>query len=575
LVDGTFALVARGTTSWSATVHTGRLAGGSHMVTARATDLGYYTASSPYGTPTQNSTTSAGVAVSLPGPVACTNACTLGQSLCATSTSWQTCAVGPDGCTHWQTALSCPTGSTCFSGGCAPSCTNACPMAGLTRCSAAGDAVEVCDDHLGNGCVQWGTEVACAGAGACSNAACGATTCTNTCRAAGDMRCDPSGSGGYQSCVQGAGGCLSWSATQSCGTGSTCSSGACGSGLVNECSAGATRCDHDSGGVQSCTTAPSGQLIWGAPTACSAGDVCTWGKCRGGCTDQCRAGETRCNAGGQVEACGQYDGNGCLEWPSSTTSDTSCGSNETCVQGLCVSNAENGHHPMPYFYRGEDHAYDVYVPASYVDGTANVPAMLALHGSCEAGMSEALDMGNWATHAETLGILAVAPKGLVHSSSTSGVADPDPTARCWELADSLRAREAQYVLAVLTDAQSRSRIDASKVFTYGESGGAYISCALGMLHSDVIHGVGMLDGECDDISTDPTYIAEHVPFYFLDGANDYLYASWVQPRYSGSVPYIVGLNPLGYRAELVAVATRGHEPLPNYMLPMWQFLNGP
>lgn len=51
------------------------------------------------------------------------------------------------------------------------------------------------------------------------------------------------------------------------------------------------------------------------------------------CSDECTSGAKRCT-GNAVETCGNTDADACTEWGSPVT----CGSNQTCTNGACVTN---------------------------------------------------------------------------------------------------------------------------------------------------------------------------------------------------------------------------------------------
>jgi len=224
---------------------------------------------------------------------------------------------------------------------------------------------------------------------------------------------------------------------------------------------------------------------------------------------------------------------------------------------------------MPFFRNGEAIPYDVYRPASYAGGTAPVGTMIAMHGSCEAGEREVFSGGQWNVHAESLGILVLGVDGPRHFSTTAGLLAPLASARCWQI--SPRADlddQAAYVLEVLADARARERIDASRVRAFGFSGGAYVACHLAMFHAGNVFGAGMHSSECNYRNTDPAYIAMRVPFYFLAGDADSLYASLIVPEYD-----YLRLN--GYRTTLVTVAGGVHTYFPSELPAMWTWLVAP
>jgi poly(3-hydroxybutyrate) depolymerase len=551
-IDGGSYMAATGTSSWSYAWTTSTVANGSHSITARASDAAGHTATATVTVMVANSTT-------------CSNDCALGQSTCASTTGWQVCGqYDSDSCLDWSPVQACPTGTACSAGECKPTCTNTCAVAGLKRCN--GMTTEVCGDANHDGCLEWDATATCSTS--CSLGTCGGATCSNQCQDQYAQRCDPA-SGGYQLCYDSNGdGCMEW-VTYACGSGTTCAKGSCYTNPPpNECSSGQTRCDPEGGGVETCAASSTGQLKWTAPTACAAGDTCTWGACRGGCTDDCIEGQSRCDSAGHLQRCGQYDADGCLEWPT-TASTESCATGESCVNGTCISNTATGYHAFPFYWGGESLPYDLYVPASYPSGTTAVGLLVALHGSCEAGTREATSAGGWDVAAESLGILAVAAHGPLPISSTAGLTAPVPTAHCWEIGtQSGLDSQADYLQRLEADIASRSRIDPSRVEAFGFSGGAYVACHLAMFYSAIFKGAAMNSGECNWENTDPTYISQRIPFYFIAGSVDPLTSEYVVPEYDF-------LSTNGYKTTMVTISGAGHTYFPSYAITMWNWLITP
>jgi len=497
----------------------------------------------------------------------CIDQCSRGQSQCTSTTTWQVCGqYDGDTCLDWGPARTCPAGSTCSAGACRLSCTNGCPVRGAQRCNAGGTAVEQCADVDNERCLEWSSIASCAGS--CTLATCGAASCNNECRSNGSRRCTSNGTG-FQTCSDSdADGCLEWSAATACGPGEGCANGVCSASPGAECeSAGQTRCDPATGGVQTCFS-DAGRLRWGDAVPCAGSDLCTWGACRNGCVDECLAGEKRCSAIDRFERCDQYDGDGCLEWPV-IASTTSCWSGESCVAGLCTSDAAAGYHQQPFFWDGESLAYELYFPASYVTGSSDVGLILTLHGSCEAGDREAIGAAQWDRQAESLGILVVNAHGPLFISSTAGLTAPAPTARCWEIGpQSVVDEQATYLLALLDEVVAQQRVDPAKLMAFGFSGGGYIACHLAMFYSATVRGAGLNSSECNYRNTDPGYIAQQIPFDFVIGDQDWMFSTWVVPEYNN-------LTAAGYRTRLTTVVGASHTYFSDRMAGMWEYLTTP
>ncbi len=127
-------------------------------------------------------------------------------------------------------------------------------------------------------------------------------------------------------------GCLEWGAVQSCAAGTACVGGKCEAACANQpCTAmGAKKCS-EAGEVVSCGDFDGdGCLEWGPGTPCAEGLVCTQGFCKVSCADDCTAlGAKQCE-GNSVVHCADGNLDGCLEWGQ----PIDCGS-LSCVQGHC------------------------------------------------------------------------------------------------------------------------------------------------------------------------------------------------------------------------------------------------
>ncbi len=162
----------------------------------------------------------------------------------------------------------------CADGACG--CHDTCPASGDDRC--ADDAVETCDDHDGDGCLEWGGASSCQGASVCDEGAC-REECTDACPDNSASRCADGGE-----------------SVEYCG-------------------------DFDD---DPC-------LEWGQTTGCETGEHCEQGACVEACSDACdSSGDRRCHEGG-AQSCEDHDEDGCLEW----TEATACEEREECRDGTC------------------------------------------------------------------------------------------------------------------------------------------------------------------------------------------------------------------------------------------------
>ncbi len=254
--------------------------------------------------------------------VTCGNECVLGSTRCAPG-GVQTCGNNdPDPCTDWGPTAPCAGDQVCSNGQCAATCSDECP-AGATRCSANG--VESCGNFDADACSEWGLAAPCGAGQVCSNGAC-AATCNDEC-VAGSVQC---AGNGFQVCGEHDGDrCLDWGPVVPCQDGTSCSAGVCSQFCTDECAVGATRCGG--GGVQSCGNFDNDNCQeWGPAIPCDAAQECANGRCAANCADECANGETRCDGPG-VQSCGNYDADACREW----SGNTPCGAGQICAAGAC------------------------------------------------------------------------------------------------------------------------------------------------------------------------------------------------------------------------------------------------
>ncbi|GMV40888.1 MAG: hypothetical protein AMXMBFR64_26040 [Myxococcales bacterium] len=260
----------------------------------------------------------------------CTDECTVsGARQCAGVGGWQECGEHDgDGCLEWGKVTACAGGDVCSSGFCSSDCVSECSVIGATKCSGA--AVQTCGDSNGDGCLEWGTAVACASGQTCANGFC-QIGCTDECTVKGAKTCDGNG---YKVCGDADGnGCLEWGTVQACAAGQTCSAGSCSTSCIDECSVtGAKKCLGQA--VQVCGNSDADPCLeWGTASPCGVGETCSNGFCGTTCTNECTTKGAKACEGGGVKTCDDFDQNGCLEWGSVVA----CEAGQSCSSGNCSS----------------------------------------------------------------------------------------------------------------------------------------------------------------------------------------------------------------------------------------------
>lgn len=115
----------------------------------------------------------------------------------------------------------CAAGLGCAGDTCVVGCREECPANGVTRCAHRG-AVQVCGEHDGDPCLEWGAAEDCAIGEACEDDACGPPSCEDECDALDAEQCTPDGSG-LDVCGQcDADGCLDWCPGEACAANFEC-----------------------------------------------------------------------------------------------------------------------------------------------------------------------------------------------------------------------------------------------------------------------------------------------------------------------------------------------------------------
>jgi hypothetical protein len=134
-----------------------------------------------------------------------------------------------DGCLEWGAPSTCPGNLICSGGFCAVSCVNTCAVKGSVKCDV--NDVVSCDDHNSDGCLEWGNPTPC-GEMSCVNGFC-MELCQNQCTAIGAKECELNS---VITCNDyNFDGCLEWGTPLACAQGLVCSGGKCTLACQDEC----------------------------------------------------------------------------------------------------------------------------------------------------------------------------------------------------------------------------------------------------------------------------------------------------------------------------------------------------
>jgi hypothetical protein len=266
----------------------------------------------------------------VPADQPCENECLQADGrICADGGSFRQCGqYDVDACLELSAPVRCGAAEACTDGQCVRVCDDEC-VDGGAQCVAAG--VETCGNFDADPCLEWSGTVPCGADERCDDGACieSVLPCEDAC-AAGEARCGVIGvenCGNYDDDA-----CTEFSAEQPCAAGQRCEQGACVDDCVDDCGAGTTDCD--AGGVVTCGEFDGDACLeFGLAEACPADQSCSGGTCRAICIDDCALeGASACTPAGEVQTCGNYDAEVCLEW----SSPVPCGADQTCVDGACV-----------------------------------------------------------------------------------------------------------------------------------------------------------------------------------------------------------------------------------------------
>lgn len=154
---------------------------------------------------------------------ACTSDCEPGLPLrCASSTAVEQCAEQSDGCFRWEVGENCADGFLCLGGACAPDCSDECANPGVGECDGGG--VRLCGNFDSDGCLEFSATESCPSGTSCSLGVC-STDCTDECSTVGERSCSGDR---IVECGQADGdACLDLATVELCALGQRCTAGVC------------------------------------------------------------------------------------------------------------------------------------------------------------------------------------------------------------------------------------------------------------------------------------------------------------------------------------------------------------
>ena len=227
---------------------------------------------------------------------------------------------------------SCGGTSVCSDGQCVTTCSDQCDWSGEKTCWG-NTSYKTCGQHDGDGCLEWGSTSSCGAGQECQGDGDCVTIGTGGTCAVCDADSD---------CLQGYGcyGPVTYEDADSVCLPEDCSSD-------GDCPSGMTCYEFDSGATTCWVKGQSwcqGDEVWSGNTCgvlyekdqtCGTGTTCSDGACVATCSDQCGwSGQQQCAGLVDYETCGDHDGDGCLEWGATAP----CATGELCeAEGSCVA----------------------------------------------------------------------------------------------------------------------------------------------------------------------------------------------------------------------------------------------
>ena len=212
-------------------------------------------------------------------------------------------------------------------------CESQCEKEWAKGCFGAG--YRICEDPDDDGCFTWSDLVSCPVGTACVEGECVQMCANQPCTVAGAHKCDV-GDVVLECNDYDGDGCLEWGNPIQCPDGLVCAGGFCATSCASACTVmNATKCEGNA--VVTCGDYNGdGCLEWGMAADC--GDkFCSSGHCELQCDDECTVDGARLCEGNAYKTCADTDMNGCLEWGT----PVNCGLEQICSGGACLDTCES------------------------------------------------------------------------------------------------------------------------------------------------------------------------------------------------------------------------------------------
>ncbi|MBN2498801.1 MAG: hypothetical protein JXR96_29690 [Deltaproteobacteria bacterium] len=266
----------------------------------------------------------------------CTDECFWGESRCVDPFSYQECGDwDEDPCTEFGEVYRCPDDAPCDpeTGYCLVTCEDECWW-GESYCVDEMGYVE-CGPWDGDPCLEFGPRLECPEGSFCDwNTGRCDGACEDECWW-GESYCLDEWL--YVECADWDGdGCAEFGQPMECPPDAPCDPmiGRCYDSCWDECWWGESYCIDEMRYVECGDWDNDACLEFGPPMYCDDDSWCDWetGRCVGSCVNECWWGDFRCESQRAYVYCGDFDGDGCLEWSP----------RERCPQGTFCSEDAGG-----------------------------------------------------------------------------------------------------------------------------------------------------------------------------------------------------------------------------------------
>jgi hypothetical protein len=152
------------------------------------------------------------------------------------------------------------------------------------------------------------------------------------------------------------------------------------------CEPGDVQCSGD--GISTCDEDADGCLVWSEPELCpSEAPFCSGGACASSCVDECASGEGQCVDSDTESACGDFDGDPCLDFGP----QVDCSGMAVCYSGRCAAPCAHG----ALANTATPDSISAFTPAVAVDLAGNVHGVYSQNGTRNLRYARRSRGGGW------------------------------------------------------------------------------------------------------------------------------------------------------------------------------------